>query len=421
MIAAQVALNYGLFCNKIIFHGPYDGPDRKFINEMTENTAREIYVKKLLEPNQFLIKSFPRPPVVKKESYLNAEIIFSDDLYRTDIDSGQGDENSCVILLSGGKESLLSYALLDEIGLETHPVFINESGRHWYTALNSFRYFKSSIPNTARVWTNSDRLFVWMVRHLPFIRGDFASLRADDYPIRLWTVAVFLFGALPILHKRRAGYLVVGDEYDTTRIAELEGITHYDGLYDQSRFFDSYITDYFGRKGWNIKQFSVVRPLSELLVLKILAERYAYLQSSQISCHMASIRGERAFPCGRCEKCHRIVGMLKALGEDPARLGYTEDQVKRCLAALPEKNLHQESASTQYTLYMLEKKGLIVPDAEYKKDDESMHLRFDGQNSPLKTMPAEIRDRIFNIQMEHASGAMIKKRKKWTKFDPLNY
>jgi len=48
VIAAQVAMNYGLFCNQITFYGLYDQQDQRFIREMTENTSREIYVKKFL-------------------------------------------------------------------------------------------------------------------------------------------------------------------------------------------------------------------------------------------------------------------------------------------------------------------------------------------------------------------------------------
>ena len=55
MIAAQVAINYGLFCDRLIFHGLYDDIDQRFIRDMAENTAREIYVKKFLEPNPFLV------------------------------------------------------------------------------------------------------------------------------------------------------------------------------------------------------------------------------------------------------------------------------------------------------------------------------------------------------------------------------
>ena len=44
MIAAQVALNYGLFCRRLVFNGLYDTEDRRFLRAMAENTAREIYV-----------------------------------------------------------------------------------------------------------------------------------------------------------------------------------------------------------------------------------------------------------------------------------------------------------------------------------------------------------------------------------------
>src|SRR5690606_32619798 len=110
--------------------------------------------------------------------------------------------------------------------------------------------------------------FNWMIRQLPCIRSDFLKVRADIYPVRLWTVAVFLFGALPILKKRGIGRLVIGDEYDTSIRATYEGINHYAGLYDQSRYFDHALTRYFHRKQWRVSQFSILRPLSEFLVEK---------------------------------------------------------------------------------------------------------------------------------------------------------
>ena len=54
MIAAQVALNYGLFCDEIVFHGLFDKYDQRFLRDMARNTAREIYVKKFLEHNVFI-------------------------------------------------------------------------------------------------------------------------------------------------------------------------------------------------------------------------------------------------------------------------------------------------------------------------------------------------------------------------------
>jgi hypothetical protein len=182
MIGVQVALNYGLFCKTMVFHGVFDETDHHFIKDMAENTAREIYVKKFLEPNPFLKGEALGLPAVKRKRFLNAALEFPDSSrkelqHRWQLWSTNRERH--VILSSGGKDSLLSYGLINEMGYETHPIFINESGRHWFTALNAYNYFKNNIPNTARVWTNSDRVFAWMLRHMPFIRQDFSRLRSD--------------------------------------------------------------------------------------------------------------------------------------------------------------------------------------------------------------------------------------------------
>jgi len=68
MIAVQAALNYGLFCRALVFHGMFDNLDRKFIKEMAENTAREIYVNKFLKPNPFLVGEAAHLPVIKRKT-----------------------------------------------------------------------------------------------------------------------------------------------------------------------------------------------------------------------------------------------------------------------------------------------------------------------------------------------------------------
>ena len=425
MMAVQVALNYGLFCRSLVFRGMYDETDRKFILDSAENTAREIYVKKLLEPNPFLTEDAVRLPAVRMKRYLKADLEFPDQKGgKVPWVLHTMDKDRVAVLSSGGKDSLLTFGLMNEIGKEVHPVFVNESGRHWFTALNAYRYFNSSIPNTSRVWVNSDRIFSWMLRRMPFIRRDFANIRSDEYPIRLWTVAVFLFGVLPIARKRGIGYILIGDEYDTTRRMSHQGIPHYDGLYDQSRFFDNALSRYYLRKGWSMGQFSVLRPLSELLIEKILAERYPHLQEHQVSCHAAHSNGARVHPCGRCEKCRRIVGMLSALDADPMRCGYSQEQIDNCLKSLTELNVHQFAVDAQHLYAVLDEKGLIdLPENKkhrIKRHDEVMKLRFDAERSPVNAVPSEIRKSLLTIQLEHSMGAVIRERRFWHVFDPLN-
>ena len=427
MIAAQVALNYGLFCRSIVFHGTFDEIDRGFLRDMAENTAREIYVKKFLEHNPFLEAGVSSLPVVKKKKYLRANLEFpvaSKGRPKPQWKLWSTDKNRHCILSSGGKDSLLSFGIIHETGREVHPIYVNESGRHWFTALNAYRHFRDNVPNTARVWVNSDRVFSWMLQRMPFIRKNFADIRADEYPIRLWTVAVFIFGVLPLLRKRGIGRLVIGDEYDTTVRMKHQGITHYDGLYDQSIYFDQTVSRYFMRKGWSISQFSILRPLSELLIEKVLSHRYPQLQAHQTSCHATHKEGDRIYPCGKCEKCRRVVNMLQALGVDPGNCGYQKSHIDNCLKLFFDKGVRQEESGIRQLGYMLAEKGLLQPTEEQKKffteQPEILKLRFDSRVSPLSSIPVDLRAPLLRIFLQHASGAVRRaKGKRWLEFQPL--
>lgn len=426
MIAAQVALNYGLFCRDIVFNGLFDKTDRRFLRAMAENTAREIFVNKFLAPNPFLMGDAARLPAVRPKAYLRAKLTFPRRVQANGLRPWKTDPNRHCILSSGGKDSLLGFGLLEDMGREVHPIFVNESGRHWFTALNAYRHFRDSIPNTARVWVNADRFFSWMLRRMPFIRKDFAGVRSDQYPIRLWTVAVFLFGVLPLMQKRGIGRLIIGDEFDTSRRVTTRGIRHYDGLYDQSIWFDGALSTYFNRKGWAVSQFSMLRPLSELLIEKILVRRYPHLQEHQMSCHATHKSGDRIKPCGRCEKCRRIVAMLTALEADPTRCGYTPAQIEACLAALLEQGLYsQPTAEAGQLLYMLDKRGAItVPVAEaraVRPYPEIMRLRFDPMVSPIDGIPEDLRVELYRICMEYAAGAVVPDRSGWQPVDPFSH
>ncbi len=424
MMTAQVALNYGLFFREIVFDGMFDAADQRFLMDMMENTSREIYVKKLLEPNPFLLPELGTVPESRQSRYTNATVRFNSSgvsaksrfswkLWKTD-------RGRHLVLSSGGKDSLLTFGLLRELDREVHPVFVNESGRHWFTALNAYRYFRENIPGTGRVWVNSDRVFSFMLRQLPFIRKDFASVRSDEYPIRLWTVAVFLFGVLPMARKRGVGRILIGDEYDTTRRANHKGIPHYDGLYDQSRYFDNALSRYFLRKGWSTSVMSILRPLSEMLIEFILAARYPDLQQHQVSCHAAHKEGERIHPCGKCEKCRRIVGMLKALDHDPVHCGYTMEQIASCLKKLEAEGVHQEAAGVEHLKHLLTEKGLI--DSGKRKPrahPEILQLRFDAERAPVNGIPLDLRNPLYRIWMQHADGVRIRKGRQWVHYDPL--
>ncbi|MCB0842473.1 MAG: hypothetical protein KDE26_04310 [Bacteroidetes bacterium] len=419
MMVAQVALNYGLFCEIIEFGGLYDEVDRRFLTAMMENTSREIFVNKFLFKNEFLKPPFDQIQPQQMKRYTAAELVFSNSQFshlKLEKENAQIDLDQYAILSSGGKDSLLTYGLIKEIGVP-HPIFVNESGRHWFTAINSYQHFKETEPNTAKPWCNSDRIFNWMVRQMPFIKENFQNIRADIYPIRLWTVAVFLFGVLPVARKRGVGNILIGNEYDCTLKTIHEGILHYNALYDQSKYFDNALTRYYQRKGWNIFQYSILRSLSELLILKVLVKRYPDLQRHQVSCHAAHQEEGRMYPCGKCEKCRRIIGMLKALDEDPGRCGYQEGQITQGLQALSQKSVKQIGSDAAHLYHILTEKSLLPLNEHTKRlarqHPQIMQLRFDKERSNPADLPPHIREKIFPIYLQYANGMVKMKDHRW--------
>lgn len=424
MMLSQVAINYGLFCKEIIFDGVFDDTDKRFILDMLENTSREIYVNKFLFQNEYIKTLYNQIKAEKHQRYTAAKVSFINSRYPDQVCQWEYQDSlkdSYVILSSGGNDSLLSYGLLTELDKDVHPVFINESGRHWYTALNAYKYINDSNQNTVKVWCNSDRIFNWFLRYMPFIREDFVKVRTDIYPIRLWTIAVFLFGALPIALKEKAGNIVIGNEYDTSMKSNYQGITHYQELYDQSRYFDNALTRYYTKKGWNTYQFSILRSLSEMLILKILANRYPDLQKHQVSCHAAHVKEGRAYPCGKCEKCRRIVALLSALDVSAEHCGYTSRQIEYAMMNVGKKGVKQLATDASHLYYLLSQKEIVDKTSEIirlaRPDPNVMKLRFNRERSNLNDIPAHLMKNLVPIYMKYADGAVQRKEKQWIEFD----
>lgn len=417
LIVTMPVINYGLFTDLITLRFPLEAADIRMVEDMLENTAREIYMNKILGENPFLLPQYRPASFAKPDRFCRATLhIDGVERLPWEIDM---DSAGYAVSSSGGKESLLSYGILNEIGLAPHCCFFNESGRHWYTALNAYRYFKANVPRTWRVWSNVDRLYNFVLRHLPIIRPDFHRIRADIYPIRLFTIEVMAAAFLPILYRERIAHLVLGNEFDTTHYSPSHGVHHYHMVYDQSRYFDEYMTRYFRRKGLPIHQCSIVRPLSELLIERILGRRYPNLFHLQTSCHAAHVDGRRVLPCGRCEKCQRIMALTIANDLDPTVIGYGRKDILLLAQRLRKTCLKQEGAAVRHLRYLLGQRdpAAFQVDKTQRAHPEIEHVRIDGTHSPLHTIPLPIREPVLRIMLEHAAGILQRSGMGWISCD----
>jgi hypothetical protein len=412
MASVMPLLNYGLFTKEIRLKWQVSEADFSLLNDFLDVFSRDIFINKLVRRrNPYVLSQFIPSDVEVSEANAcpMAKIVATSLVVDAPI-SSELNGNSCGVLSSGGKESLLTYGILKEIGAEVHPLYINESGGHWRTAIPAYRQFRDNDPNTVRVWTNVDRFYTFMLDHMRIIRKDHRKIWADTYPIRLCIFPVYVFLLLPIFAKRRIGNILIGSEFDDPRMSPyFAGIRHFFGVYDQTQDFDIRMEQWFSKRVPGMRQWSAVRSISGLIVERILTRRYPELARVQRSCHSCRFDHGSLLPCGKCSKCQGILLFLLANNVDPSIMGYSDEDVALLPARIAEGNLRLDEDEKNYALFLAK----LLPNL---KDQEPLHIETIHMHKPtsdLQLLPAHFRSPILKILTKYTKGFSILKDESW--------
>lgn len=406
-------LNYSLFSKKLLLHFSLEESDFSLLNELNVVFSRDIFVNKILRRRaDYILPEFlPREDSIKPQD-TNSHAEIEPAHIRPDQVLAQGmNENSCGVLSSGGKESLLTYSLLREAGSDVYPLYVNESGGHWRTALPAYRYHKETDPRTHRIWTNVDRFYNFMLDQLHFIRPDHRKVKADTYPIRLCIFPFYVFALLPIIVKKRIGNLLIGSEFDDLRSPpSYHGIRHYFGIYDQHQDYDIRMTKWYSKKILGLSQWSAVRNISGLIVQRILISRYPHLAKNQRSCHSCHFEGNQIIPCGSCSKCLGVLLFLTANNADPKMMNYSEDDI----AAFQRKNdfssLRIDQDEKNHSFFLINKKKHF-PEGNHVDHIERIHINSNTAN--IQLIPKQLRKRLLAILESYTSGYCKLEKEDW--------
>jgi hypothetical protein len=415
LASVMPVLNYGLFTKEIKLMFPVSTSDVSLLNDLLEVFSRDIFINKLVRrKNPYVLPQFlPLESEVTLENARPLAKITSLALLG-DVPISQGfSENSCGVLSSGGKESLLTYAMLKEIGAEAHPLYVNESGGHWRTALTAYRQFLKIEPNTRRVWTNVDRFYTFMLDHLRIIRPDHRKVWSDTYPIRLCIFPVYVFLLLPVFARRKIGNLLIGSELDDPRTSPLfKGIKHYFGVYDQTQDFDLRMEQWYQKRLPGMRQWSAVRPVSGMIVERVLTKRYPELAGLQRSCHSCRLENGKIVPCGSCSKCQGVLLFLLANHVDPSIMAYRKEDV----IALPERAakgaLRLDEDEREHSMFLSKLPGLVGKEHSHI---ETMHLY--KPTSDIELVPARFRAALLKILLEYTTGFTKLEGNSWVPVD----
>jgi len=125
-------------------------------------------------------------------------------------------------------------------------------------------------------------------------------------------------------------------------------------------------------------------------------------------------------PCGKCEKCRRIIGMMVALGANPTHCGYTPLQISEGLRQLGSRSVKQIGTDAAHLYYLLNELG-VLPDNEHTRKiarahPEILQLRFDAERSRLDDLPVHVRKPLFHILQKYSNGSVRRVSGGWKPF-----
>ncbi len=412
-------LNYGLFTKKFNLEFPISKIDLSLLNKLNTVFSRDIFVNKILRrrTNYILPEFIPdENDIDNEDANPNSEIIplkvVDNSAITVNIDSTR-----CGVLSSGGKESLLTYGILKEIGAEVYPLYVNESGGHWRTAIPAYKYHLKNEENTRRVWTNVDRFYNFMLDNLKFIRPDHRKVWADTYPIRLCIFPFYIFALLPIFVENNIGNLLIGSEFDDLRVTpQYRGINHYFGVYDQHQDYDFEMNKWYNQRILGMVQWSAVRNISGLIVERILTRRYSQLASLQRSCHSCHFENKEIVPCGMCSKCLGVLLFLFANDVDPKIMKFKEKDIELFSKRINPNNLRLDEDEKNQSFYLIAAREK-TPNIKSIDHVEKIHINKD--NCDLELIPNHLRGGILKIIRDYTTGFCELKNENWVTLNEL--
>lgn len=413
MACVMPLLNYGLFSERFDLQFPLSESDKQLVEHLNTVFSKDIFVNKILRrrTNYILPEYITEEKLVSVSDANPQARIYPLKIVKDNVLSSFIDKNKCGILSSGGKESLLSYGLLYEIGSEVYPLYVNESGGHWRTALTAYTAHKKNDNKTDRVWTNVDRFYNFMLDNLPFIRKDHRHIHADTYPIRLCIFPHYIFALLPVFVRNNIGNLLLGSEFDDQRDMPIyQGICHYFGVYDQHQDFDIAMNNWYGKRIPSMIQWSALRSISGLIVERILAKRYPKLAHLQRSCHSCHMHKGAVIPCGRCTKCLGVMLFLFANHIDPKIMNFQEKDILLFPERIKTSKLRLDEDEKNQSMHLA---GFLLDKLVDMPVNHVEQIHINKEIGDPFLIPNQFRSLLFDIFEKYTKGYCTLKDGRW--------
>lgn len=218
-------------------------------------------------------------------------------------------KEKAILLFSFGKDSLLTYALLNDLGVKVIPIFIKEPQSIYEN------YHKKRL---------AEKFYKKIGEEIEFFPLSIGRLRQVEDLGWGWDIILsqYAFILVPYYFYYQTKYLFFGNEQSCNFYLKDKEDFFVNPVFEQSVSGMQLLQDI--PQLFSIKTHigSLVEPINEIFITYILHRRYSEFGQFQMSCFSEEPQAKKRRWCGVCEKCARIYIFLKALGISPEKVGF---------------------------------------------------------------------------------------------------
>jgi len=393
----------------LTFHLPYFNQSNSLNYLMARPVSEPFLFKGFISalPSTALMKKESTTKLIKKLFEIDYHFIQGKNILTTNLFPRQTNKTA-ILPFSFGKDSLLTYSLLKELGINPIPVFVKEP---------------LSVEENYHIEILAKKFFEEFKEKVLFIENQAGKLREAGkgwygWELQLTQYAIML---LPIILANRARYLFFSNEQSCNEeFLDKEGFWC-NPVYEQSVKWLEQMNDLFQILGIkNLEVGSLIEPLNDLAIVKILHHRYPKIAKYQTSCSAETPEAKFNRWCGNCSKCARLFIFFLANKIDPKKIGIPTNMLElkyKNKYALFEDGNNKDSAYDEsrvgrdeqllafFLAYKNGKKGELIDLfkslylKEAEKREKELKEEYFGIHS-TKTLPKELKDKLLNIYKE---------------------
>lgn len=224
------------------------------------------------------------------------------------------ESNSAAVLFTFGKDSLLTFSILKEIGITPNLFYFKEP-----LSLNEV----DIKQNLIKQFVNSFKV------NIKAIDVPLGKLRQNGKQYWGWDLLVTQYTLLliPYIKYLKSQYYFFSNENSTNVFYKVAGFK-FNPFFEQSPQWMLHLNNIFRLFSLKTLTGSILEPINEILIMYILHHRYPQYAKYQLSCDNDETENKNIRWCQNCSECVRIYIFLLAIDINPESVGFTQNMLK---------------------------------------------------------------------------------------------